>query len=300
MLLIALATLVLTAWLTARRLYYDSWVSAADALAGGGERRLGWGVRFLEFGGDPLLPGRADVFARRDIWMFFREPSQWLHMGMMIVLLAVFVVSVSSLDMKTTQPLLQAVTFIVVFLFNGFLVASITLRFVFPAVSLEGDAFWAVRSAPVSLTRLYWGKFLAAFTVVVFVAELLASLSIGLIRDNAALLTLSAVSSASVALALTSLNLGAGAAFAVYREKNPIRIASTQGASLTFLLSMIYLAFVVAVLVIPLHAYFERLLRGEPAPGTWILIPVAVILTGSLAVFALSTRIGLRAIQRDA
>jgi len=156
-----------------------------------------------------------------------------------------------------------------------------------------------VRSAPVSLTRLYWGKFLAAFGVVVLIAELLAFLSVGLIRENLALLTLSAVSSASVALALTSLNLGAGAAFAVYREKNPIRIASTQGASLTFLLSMIYLAFVVVVLVLPLYTYFERLLRGEHAPGTWILIPMAVILGGSLAVFALSTRIGLRAIQRD-
>jgi ABC-2 type transport system permease protein len=300
MLLIGLVTLVMIAWLTARRLYYDSWVSAADAFAGRGERRHGRGLRLLELGGDPVLPGRADVFARRDLWMFFREPSQWLHLGMMIVLLAVFVVSVSSLDMKTTQPLLQAVTFIVVFLFNGFLVASITLRFVFPAVSLEGDAFWAVRSAPVSLSRLYWGKFVAAFGVVACVAELLGLLSIGLIRDNAALLTLSAVCSGSIALALTSLNLGAGAAFAVYREKNPIRIASTQGASLTFLLSMIYLAFVVAVLVLPLHTYFERLLRGDHPPGTWILIPMAVIVAGSVAVFALSTRVGLRAIQRDA
>ena len=300
MLLIALVTLVLLAWLMARRFYYDSWVSAADALAGRGERSPGRGARFLAFGGEPVLPGTVDVFVRRDIWMFLREPSQWLHLGMMIVLLAVFVVSVSSLELKTTQPLLQAVTFIVVFLFNGFLVASIALRFVFPALSLEGDAFWAVRSAPVSLTRLYWGKFLAAFGVVVLIAELLAFLSVGLIRENVALLTLSAVCSASVALALTSLNLGAGAAFAVYREKNPIRIASTQGASLTFLLSMIYLAFVVVVLVLPLYAYFERLLRGEHAPGTWVLIPMAVILGGSLAVFALSTRIGLRAIQRDA
>jgi len=212
----------------------------------------------------------------------------------------VFVISVSSLEMKTGQPLLQAVTFIVVFLFNGFLVASITLRFVFPAISLEGDTFWAVRSAPVSLSRLYWGKFAASFGVVVCISELLAVLSIGLIRDNATLLALSAVCSASIALALTSLNLGAGAAFAVYREKNPIRIASTQGASLTFLLSMVYLAFVVGVLVIPLHTYFERLLKGEPAQGTWILVPMAVILVGSLSVFALSTRIGLRAIQRDA
>lgn len=300
MLLIALATLVLVAWLMGRKFYYDSWVSAADALAGRGERRRGAGVRFLEFGATAVLRGPADVFARRDLWMFLREPSQWLHLGMMVVLLAVFVVSVSSLEMKTTQPLLQAVTFIVVFLFNGFLVASIALRFVFPAVSLEGDAFWAVRSAPVSLTKLYWGKLLAALAVVVFIAELLALLSIGLIRDNATLLALSLVSSGSVALALTSLNLGAGAAFAAYREKNPIRIASTQGASLTFLLSMLYLAAVVAVLVLPLLAYFERLLRGEHAPGTWIMIPGAVILAGSLAVCGVSTRVGLRAIQRDA
>jgi ABC-2 type transport system permease protein len=254
----------------------------------------------MEFGRDPVLPGPVELFVRRDFWMFFREPSQWLHLGMMIVLLTVFVVSVSSLEMKTTQPLLRAATFIVVFLFNGFLVASVTLRFVYPAVSLEGEAFWAVRSAPVSLSRLYWGKLLGSLLLVVGIAELLAVLSVGLIKDDAALLTLSAVCSASVALALTSLNLGAGAAFAVYREKNPIRIASTQGASLTFLLSMAYLGCVVAVMVIPLHGYFERLLRGEPPPGSWIFIPMGIILLGSLVVSAVSTRVGLRSLLRDA
>jgi ABC-2 type transport system permease protein len=300
LLLGVLAAVALAAWVAARKLFYDSWVSAADTLALRTDRRRRSGPGILDFGRDPILPGSADVFLRRDFLMFFREPSQWLHLGMMVVLLAVFVVSVSSIELKTGQPLLRAVTFIVVFLFNGFLVASVSLRFVFPAVSLEGEAFWAVRSAPVSLTRLYWGKLLGSFLAVAGIAELLAVLSIGLIRDDAALLVLTAVCSASVALALTALNLGAGAAFAVYREKNPIRIASTQGASLTFLLSMAYLASVIAALVLPLHGYFERLLRGEASPATWTFVPMAAVVLGSVAVAAISTRVGLRSMLRDA
>ncbi|HTY58999.1 MAG TPA: hypothetical protein VMF59_09280, partial [Bacteroidota bacterium] len=102
-----------------------------------------------------------------------------------------------------------------------------------------------------------------------------------------------------VAVGLTSLNLGAGAYFATFREKNPIRIASSQGASLTFLGGMVYLGAVVAVLVVPLNRYFEILIiRGTTSPG-WLLIPIIAvgILTG--IVFAVSTGIGLATLRRD-
>ncbi|MCK5572558.1 MAG: hypothetical protein KAJ12_07345, partial [Bacteroidetes bacterium] len=215
------------------------------------------------------------------------------------LLLLIFLVSLSSMTLKLSQPFLQAVSFLVVFLFNGFLIASVSLRFVFPAVSLEGPTFWAVRSSPVSLKKLYWYKFAFAFAMVLLVGEVLAVTSIALLRDNPVLVLLSAVCTAFIALALTSMNLGAGSFFATFREKNPIRIASSQGASLTFLVTMVYLAIVVGVLILPLHSYFENLIiRGTISEG-WMNIPVAVIGVMSVALFVVSSRIGVRSLYRD-
>ena len=40
----------------------------------------------------------------------------------------------------------------------GFVMATVAVRFVFPAVSAEGAAFWIIRTAPISLSRLSCGR----------------------------------------------------------------------------------------------------------------------------------------------
>ncbi|HUI63868.1 MAG TPA: hypothetical protein VL126_03425, partial [Bacteroidota bacterium] len=221
------------------------------------------------------------------------------HLLLMIVLLMVFLVSMSSLELRLTQPFLQTVSYLVVFLFDGFLIASIALRFVFPAVSLEGNAFWSVRSAPVSLRKLYWLKLFSLLVPIFLVAEVLAIASTTMLRDTPFLIVVGAICTAFVAVGLTSMNLGAGAYFAAFREKNPIRVASSQGASLTFLGGMLYLGAVVMIMVVPLNRYFEMwIIRGASAPA-WLTLPLIAVGLVTLLVCSLSTGIGLSTIRRD-
>jgi ABC-2 type transport system permease protein len=291
--------LMIIAWMVAQRLYYPSWLTASDARASQGSKGRLFRLRFLEFGERGIFSGQSDVVLKRDFWMFFREPSQWLHLLLMMLLLVIFLISIGSLELKMTQPLLQVVSYLVIFLFNGFLVASVSLRFVFPAVSLEGDAFWSVRSSPLSITRLYWQKFLFSLLFVLPVAEVLAILSNAMLRDNWLLVGVAAICVGFIAVTLTAINLGAGAIFANYRERNPIRVASSQGASLTFLASMIYLALVVAILVLPLNTYFEDLIIRGISTSHWIYLPIALIGFVSTVLFTLATGFGLRAVRRD-
>ena len=291
--------LIVVAGLMGRRYYYESWLAASDA-----HRMLGPGmkaVRFkvLEFGRTSFLRPPADAVMRRDVWMFLREPSQWLHFLMLLVLLLIFLVSISSLELRLTQPLLQAASFLVVFLFNGFLMASIALRFVFPSVSLEGEAFWVVRTSPYVLKDLYWQKFVSWFLVIAILAEFLSVTSVGMTRPDPQLIGLSAVATGFISLALTSLNLGAGTYFASFKERNPIRVASSQGASVTFLASMVYLTAVVLILIVPLTEYFERRLRWGTQPASWLLVPSLAVALLSVLCVVVSTGIGVRAFERD-
>jgi ABC-2 type transport system permease protein len=299
LLLLTMLGLMIVAGFMARRYYYSSWVSAADALALGGRRHGRSRMRFLEFGRKSPLEPQTDVIVKRDLWLFFREPSQWLHMVLMIVLILIFVISLSTLELKLSQPFLEAVTFLVVFLFNGFLIASMSLRFVFPSVSLESESFWCIRSSPLSLKKLYFLKLGIALMIVVSLAEALSIVSIMILLKDAQLVLYSSLYTFCIALSLTSLNLGAGTYFALYKEKNPIRVASSQGASLTFLLGMIYLIVVVGSLIFPLNRYFESMVLLGTASGERLYSPLTLLVPFSVLVFMTSTVVGLKSLQGD-
>ena len=298
-LFLALAGLLVVAGILARQYYYKSWLTASDGREGGGGislfRRAG---AFRLDRGGPLPPQR-DVLLRRDILCFLREPSQWLHLLLMALLLVVFLASIRSLELKLTQPFLRTVSYLAVFLFNSFFVASVALRFVFPSMSLEGDAFWCVRSAPVSLPGLYWQKFVGAFLPILVVSEVLAAASTMAVKEYPSIFVLNLVCTAFVALTLTGANLGAGTYFASYREKNPIRIASSQGASLSFLGSMVYLGCVVAILFLPVNRYFELLIFRGSASQAWVILPLAAVGVLSGIVFFGASALGLLALRRD-
>ncbi len=290
--------LVAFASLMARKFYYKTWVAASDAeLMRGPATSLS--LKWMEFGRNSFLRPSTDVLIKRDFWMFFREPSQWLHLMLMMILLLIFVVSVGSLDLKLAQPFLQAVSFLVVFMFNGFLVASIALRFVFPLLSLEGDTFWAVRASPLSLSRLYWYKFIAAFSFIVVLAEILVGVSVYLLHRDVMLVGVACTGIFFVATSVISMNLGAGGYFAMFKEKNPIRVSSSQGASLTFLSVMVYLTLVATVLLIPLHEYFEGIIIRNTAVVQWLYGPLLIVGVTSIVVSGIMHGVGLRAVKRD-
>lgn len=298
LLFLTMLGLILLASIIAKKFYYKTWLAASDAETMKGPR-TSFRLNVMEFGTPWRMKPQTEVLIKRDFWAFFREPSQWLHLVMMMVLLLIFLVSAGSLDLKLTQPFMQAVSFLVVFLFNGFLIASISLRFVFPATSLEGDTFWAVRTSPMSLTRLYWFKFLGSLMFVLLLGEVLSVTSIALLQRNSSLIQFGAICTLFMTISLISLNLGAGTYFAVFKEKNPIRIASSQGASLTFLGSMIYLTAVVTVIILPLHRYFETLIRHGVSRTDWSVTPLVVVGVLSLVITLTFNSIGLKAIRRD-
>ena len=291
--------LIVLAGLIGRKYYYESWLIASDAQIMRGPGKRHFRLKLLEFGRKNFLRPQTDAIIKRDTWLFLREPSQWLHLLLMMVLLCIFLISMSSLELRLSHPLLQAVSFLIVFLFNGFLIASVALRFVFPSVSLEGEAFWAVRTSPYSLRDLYWQKFAFSFIALLTLAEFLSIVSVGMLRRDTQLIQLAGITTGFIALALSSLNLGAGTYFATFKEKNPIRIASSQGSSVTFLISMVYMTVVVMILIVPLNNYFQRYLLFGAQPSSWLVLPVVGVGVLSMLCFLIATSVGLRSIQRD-
>ena len=242
---------------------------------------------------------QTSVLLKKEFWQFIREPSQWIHFGAVSVLTVTFLVSIMRVDLRGTLPLFQTVSYLVVLVFNAFLIASIALRFVYPMISIEGESFWSVLSAPVYREKILAVKFGISALPLAVGGTLLALFSHYPLREHTLLIVSATILMLAVTIALVSLNLAAGAYFATYKERNPIKVASSQSATLTFLLCIIYLIFVVSMMFLPLTAYFSHTMRGTRLEIAEFWVPVTAVAILSIIIASTSLIISRRALHRD-
>ncbi|MBE0557437.1 MAG: hypothetical protein IH628_09410, partial [Proteobacteria bacterium] len=207
------------------------------------------------------------------------------------------------LEFMLDVPEIPAFTYLVLFAFSGFLLGALALRFVFPLLSLEGRSFWVILSAPVRLRKLYWIKLGLGVIVLLSLGLLVSVFSnipfVRLTHNSPVLPVLGAVTTFWLSLAMVSLNLGLGGFFANYQEKNPIRIASSQGATLTFLVNLFLLVVLIGVMAIPVMQYFEAVALAIPFDADVFVVPTVVFSILALLSGVLGTVVGDRSLRRD-
>ena len=287
----------------AHRFYYKSWLVTFEFQARSNTVQSGKRMKVFDFRRTSSLRPQMEVLLKKEYFQFFRESSQWIHLALMIVLVGVFAVSVGNLNLKLRVTEIQTVGYLILYAFGGFLSCSLALRFLFPAISIEGKSFWTQLSAPLDLKKPYLIKFTIGFFIVLTLALLVAVFSnapfVRMSERLPILMYFGVYSAFWVSLTLVSLNLGLGGYFANFKEKNPIRIASSQGATLTFLMSLVYLMTLVSIVIIPLTEYFQSLFQFLPFDISTIVAPATTLYMLSAALSAFALVVGLRSLQRD-
>lgn len=242
---------------------------------------------------------QTDVLLKKEIIQFIREPSQWIHFLVMIFLILIFSVSLMNYNFQGNQPFLQAIFYIVVYMFTAFLMASLSLRFVYPIIGMEAKNFWKIKSAPISLVKFFNAKYFFTLLPIFLICGLLSLFTNWQLRNDTSLFVLSNFSLICVAIAILTVNISAGTFFSSFNEKNPIRIASTQGASLTFLISLLFLFLIAAIMFYSVLQYFEysklKILYSLEH-GMRSLIVVFIISFATGVVFYL---LGIKSLKRD-
>lgn len=303
LLLCATIAVFLTALLVARRFYYRSWLVSLQVQAASSVPYTSTSRRLFDFRSNSMLTPQVEALLKKEYFQFIREPSQWIHFLVMIVLTSVFVIAMGNLNLRLRVTEIQLLTYLVLFAFGGFLTSSISLRFVFPMVSLEGKSFWLLLSSPIDRRKIYGVKFiLGLVAVIVLAVVVVVATNLPFVRLSASrpLLLYSGVFTAFwISVTMVSMNLGLGGFFANYSEKNPIRLASSQGATLTFLATLLYLIAVVAVMILPLNSYFQFIFVFRAFNPSIIVVPGTIVATLSTALTGFSFAFGLNSLRRD-
>jgi ABC-2 type transport system permease protein len=303
LLVLVTAAMVVLVLLVAHRFYYKSWLITFQVQAESNIPQKKDSVRFFDFRKDSILPMQIESLLKKEYFTFFREPSQWIHLGVMIVLITVFVSSIRGLNFILRVADLPALTYLVLFAFGGFLASSLSLRFVFPLTSLEGRSFWAIRSMPVKLRTYFLSKFLVGFFAVTILAVVVFWFSnlpfSRLTPGNRVLLWFGLYNAVALSLTMAALNMGLGGYFANFQEKNPIRIASSQGATLTFLITLVYLILLVAIITIPITGHFDAIFYGRFFPPGRMMPPALLLAAISAFLTSFGLVVGYRSLKRD-
>jgi hypothetical protein len=101
----------------------------------------------------PLAPVRRHMLIK-DLKIFLRDVSQWSQLLLLLALVMVYLYNFRVLDLDRNPYMSGVIKNAYAFVnlaMAGLVMSTVCARFVFPAVSSEGAAFWIIRTAPVSL-----------------------------------------------------------------------------------------------------------------------------------------------------
>lgn len=284
---------------TANKWYYKTWLTSLN-ITNGLRIKNSFNNKFFGFNKKSSLNSFDESIVKREFWLFIREPSQWVHFLVMLFLIAIFISSISGIDiiiLKAYNEYLKTIIYLVVSLFNVFLIASLSLRFVFPLISLEGESLWKIRSAPINYKNLLIKRLSLYFAVIFLIGQVISYFSN--YQFPTQLSIIAQINTAIISVTLVSMNFGMGGIFANYKEKNAIRLASSQGASITFLFTLFFLVILIIILFVPVFNFFKEYSYGIIKPIWRLFYTSGVLLFISIIVSSVSIRAGIRSFQKD-
>ena len=295
--LLLLSNALMLLWVaaeTAQRIFYPGY----SFLAGQDRTRvkpLGRGVLGRLDGLLRWLPNPSRVLVIKDIKLFWRDPTQWSQFVIFFGILAVYIANLRGVgSSRYTTDMWRSWIACLNIGSCTLVLATLTSRFVFPLVSLEGRRFWILGLAPFTFRQLVWQKFwLSVCTTALFTVGL-AVLSGWMLRIPTIHFWLSVYSVTIANFGLSGLAVGLGTLYPNFRENNPARIVSGMGGTLNFLLSIGYIVLIVgAQTIIMQWRALERYTRA--GNFTWALATVLVFITGvSILTAWVPMRFGLR------
>lgn len=255
------------------KLYYDALAFSREST----------GYKFL-----PKLDikssGIFSVFIK-DVKIFFRDTGQWSQLLLLLALVVVYLFNIYKLPLDTFF-LKSLISFLNIGL-AGFVLAAVSLRFIYPLVSLEGKSFWLIKSAPITVKKFLWEKFSIALIPLVFFGCLLIGFSNYLLSVEKFLNYLSFTTIIFTSITLTGMAVGFGALFPKFMVENISQIESSIGGLIYMIFSLFYIFLTISILAVPMRLWFLSRIYNKNImyPGIIMIVVISLIAINSVAVF---------------
>ncbi len=251
----------------------------------------------------PLSSVRRHLLIK-DLKVFLRDVSQWSQLLLLLALMLVYLYNFRVLDLDRIPYMSGVLKNAYAFLnlaMAGFVMATVSVRFVFPAVSAEGAAFWIIRTAPISLKDFLWSKFWMGLVPVLVMTECLIVAGNELLGVDPFLKQVSAVAIVFMAFALVGLATGLGARYPRFAADNPSQVAGSYGGVAFMIAAVLFILVMVGLLGWPSSVYLFSQTRRRPLTDfqqvmCYVCFASAAAL--SITIWLAGMRSGVRALQQ--
>jgi ABC-2 type transport system permease protein len=262
-------------------------------------RSSGFSDRMLGF-----LPGPVRSFAVKEIKTFLRDQTQWTQLFLIAALLVIYIYNFDALPLEKSPIQTFYLQNLFAFLNMGlalFVLTAVTARFAYPAVSLEGEAFWLVKAAPLSLRAFLWIKFFIYYVPLLILAEVLIVGTNLLLQVTPFMMALSTVTVFCLVPGIVALGVGLGAAYPDFKAENPTQTVTSFGGLVFMIVSAAYIGAVILLQAGPVYRIFMADLHGRPlstAIWLWVAAAFGAALVLSILAVILPLRFGFRRLSR--
>jgi ABC-2 type transport system permease protein len=219
----------------------------------------------------------------KDLKFFCRDNTQWSQLFLILALIVLYLYNYHVLPLDRPQMPTFYLQNLIAFLnvgLAGFVLAAIGVRFVFTAVSSEGFSYWIVQSAPLTVTRLLWSKFLFYLSPLLLLGLVLTIASNELLQVTPLMHWLAPVTIFSMVFGITALGVGMGAAFPNFKAENVTQVATGFGGLLYMILAMAFIGLVIILEAGPVYTVFMTQVRQNSLSSLqWLYVAGSALLT---------------------
>ncbi|MFC1859579.1 hypothetical protein ACFL9U_16350 [Thermodesulfobacteriota bacterium] len=252
-------------------------------------------IRFRFFG---FLPSQVRALAVKEIKTFFRDQTQWPQLFLIAALVVIYVYNFNALPLEKapikTIYLQNLLSFLNMALAT-FVLTAITARFAYPAVSIEGEAFWLVKSAPVTLKKFLRIKFVIYFLPLLLLTETLIITTNILLSVTTFMMVLSTVTIFLLVPGIVSMGVYFGAAYPDFKSENPAQTVTSFGGVLFMMMCAGYIGAVIILEAGPVYKIFMAGIQNRPFyfyEWLWTIVSFSLIFLINVLAFILPMRYG--------
>jgi ABC-2 type transport system permease protein len=206
------------------------------------------------------LPPQKREFLFKDMRLFFRDNTQWSQLILLAVLLMIYIFNIKSLPIHSGERIPFALVTIISFLnlgLAGFVLSAVAARFIFPGISLEGRQMWLLRSSPLDPRAILWSKYWMGTVPLLVLAISITVLTNVLLQVSPFMMAVGLATIVLYTLAVSALALTFGVFYPQFGTENAAQIPTSFGGLLYMMVSLILLAAVLAIVVVPVAAYLR-------------------------------------------
>ena len=241
----------------------------------------------------------------KDVKVFLRDVTQWSQLLLLLALVVVYLYNFQVLDLDRIPYMAGFIKNFYAFLnlgLAGFVMATVAARFVFPAVSSEGAAFWIIRTAPITYRDFLWSKFWSGLAPLLLMSLTLTVVANEFLAVAPFLKVVTTIGIVFMSFALVGLATGLGARYPRFSADNASQVAGSPGGVAFMIAAVSYIISMVVLLGWPSSVFLFRMSRIQVRPFrtseiAFIALCFVASMVLSMVVFLYGMRTGVKALE---